>query len=111
MDLPSINDVVVNLTETDERLSTSGQLDAEDRYVALNDVAGDKGYGKFTVGSDGAWSYRADTAHNEFAAGSTYSDKVTFTRTDCTQNYILVNIKGTNDGAVISTPPVTLLED
>ncbi|MFZ2852851.1 MAG: DUF4347 domain-containing protein, partial [Rhodocyclaceae bacterium] len=62
----------VPLTETDAVLTTGGTLtitDAdpgEDVFVAQTGVAGSGGYGTFTLGTDGTWSYTANTAHNEF---------------------------------------------
>ncbi|MDP1611757.1 MAG: VCBS domain-containing protein, partial [Sulfuritalea sp.] len=47
------------------------------------------------------WTYTANTAHNEFVAGTTYTDTVTVTSADGTTSTITVNILGTNDAAVI----------
>ncbi|RDJ14911.1 VCBS domain-containing protein, partial [Rhizobium grahamii] len=96
----------VNLTETDAPLSTSGQLtitdvDSAATFVAQTDVAGSNGYGKFTITAGGAWTYVANTAHNEFVAGQHYSDSVTVTSADGTTTTVTVDILGTNDAAVI----------
>ncbi|WP_189635561.1 VCBS domain-containing protein [Rhizobium grahamii] len=96
----------VNLTETNAPLSTSGQLtitdvDSAATFVAQTDVAGTNGYGKFTITANGAWTYVANSAHNEFVAGQHYSDSVTVTSEDGTTTTVTVDILGTNDAAVI----------
>ncbi|MBW9115885.1 VCBS domain-containing protein [Rhizobium cauense] len=104
----SINDpavltpVNVNLTETDAALSTSGQLSISDidspaTFVAQTGVAGSNGYGKFTITAVGAWTYVANTAHNEFVDGQHYTDSVTVTSADGTTTTVTVDILGTND--------------
>ncbi|HVZ45070.1 MAG TPA: VCBS domain-containing protein [Ramlibacter sp.] len=114
-DAAVITPAVANLTETNAVLGTSGTLaitdvDSATTFTALNNVAGSNGYGTFTVGTDGAWSYTANTAHNEFVAGTTYTDAVTVTSADGTTSTITVNILGTNDAAVI-TPAVANLTE
>ncbi|KJZ46021.1 VCBS domain-containing protein, partial [Pseudomonas fluorescens] len=51
-------------------------------FVAQTNTAGS--YGQFSLGTDGAWSYVADSAHNEFAAGSSYTDTFTVLSADGT---------------------------
>ena len=68
---------------------------------AQTDTAGSNGYGTFTIDTDGAWTYTADTAHNEFVAGTTYTDTFTVTSADGTTSTVTVNILGTNDAAVL----------
>src|SRR2546428_7102410 len=46
--------------------------DSPATFVAQAATAGT--YGTFAIDSAGAWTYTASSAHNEFAAGSTYSD-------------------------------------
>ncbi|UUZ51969.1 VCBS domain-containing protein [Massilia sp. B-10] len=60
--------------------------------------------------ANGQWQYTANTAHNEFVGGTTYSDVFTVTSADGTTSTITVNILGTNDAAVISTATVNLTE-
>ncbi|MCL9689311.1 VCBS domain-containing protein, partial [Legionella sp. EUR-108] len=114
-DAAVITPAVANLTETNAILTTSGTLaisdvDSPATFVAQTNVAGSNGYGHFTVGADGVWSYTTDTAHNEFAAGTTYTDTLTVTSADGTTSTITVNILGTNDAAVITPASVTLTE-
>ncbi|MCL9685894.1 VCBS domain-containing protein, partial [Legionella maioricensis] len=114
-DAAVITPAVANLTETNAVLTTGGTLaisdvDSPAIFIAQNNVAGSNGYGHFTVGADGVWSYTTDTAHNEFVAGSTYTDTLTVTSADGTTSTITVNILGTNDAAVITPASVTLTE-
>ena len=97
---------VANLTETNAVLTTSGTMaitdfDSATTFVAQTNVAGSNGYGKFSIDANGAWTYTTNTAHDEFAAGTTYQDKLTVTSADGTTSTITVNILGTNDAAVI----------
>jgi len=114
-DAAVITPAVVNLTETNAVLSTGGTLaisdvDGSPTFVAQSNVAGSSGYGAFTVNTNGTWTYTANTAHNEFAAGTTYTDKLTVTSADGTTSTITVNILGTNDAAVITPAVVNLTE-
>ncbi|RYY04220.1 MAG: retention module-containing protein [Gammaproteobacteria bacterium] len=106
-DAAVITPAVANLTETNAILSTGGTLaisdvDSSATFVAQTNVAGNNGYGHFTLGTDGVWTYTTDPAHNEFAAGTTYTDSLTVTSADGTTSTITINIAGTNDAAVIS---------
>src|SRR5205085_12306586 len=58
-------------------ISTSGTLtisdvDSPETFVAQSGVAGS--YGHFSINAAGAWTYTADSAHNEFQDGVTYTD-------------------------------------
>ncbi|SDM85099.1 VCBS domain-containing protein [Afipia sp. GAS231] len=106
----------VNLTETNAVLSTGGTLTAADvdssnAFVAQNNVAGSNGYGHFTIGTNGVWTYATTSAHDEFVGGTTYTDTLTVTTADGTPQVLTVNITGTNDAAVITgTSTVNLTE-
>src|SRR5436189_194524 len=54
-------------------------------------------YGTFAIDSAGAWTYTASSAHNEFAAGSTYSDTFAVQSADGTLTSVTIHIAGTND--------------
>src|SRR5207245_1736874 len=60
--------------------------------------------------SAGAWTYTASSAHNEFAAGSTYSDTFSVASADGTLTSVTIHIAGTNDAAVLSADTKTLTE-
>src|SRR5439155_1015977 len=59
-------------------------------------------YGTFAIDSAGAWTYTASSAHNEFAAGSTYSDTFSVASADGTLTAVTINILGTNDATSLS---------
>ncbi|HEX5841060.1 MAG TPA: VCBS domain-containing protein, partial [Pseudomonas sp.] len=98
---------IANLDETNDAadISTSGQLTISDvdspaTFQAQTDTAGS--YGKFSIDSLGAWSYVADSAHNEFVDGQTYTDTFSVLSADGTETSVTINIEGTNDAAIIS---------
>ncbi|TMH33424.1 MAG: tandem-95 repeat protein, partial [Betaproteobacteria bacterium] len=96
---------VVNLTETNAVLTTGGTLtisdiDSSPTFVAQAATVGS--YGTFAIDANGAWTYTASSAHNEFAAGTTYTDTFSVASADGTLTSVTVNILGTNDAAVIS---------
>ncbi|QHF27626.1 VCBS domain-containing protein [Pseudomonas sp. R32] len=104
---------IANLTETDAPLTTAGTLSISDvdsaaTFVAQTNTAGS--YGQFSLGTDGAWSYVADSAHNEFIAGTTYTDTFTVSSADGTATAVTVTITGSNDAAVLSSASITLTE-
>ncbi|MGF6332038.1 VCBS repeat-containing protein [Pseudomonas sp. BS3782 TE3695] len=104
---------IANLTETNAPLTTNGTLTISDidsaaTFVAQPNTAGS--YGQFSIGTNGAWSYVANSAHNEFVAGTTYTDTFSVSSADGTLTSVTVHILGTNDAAVLSSASVTLTE-
>ncbi|OBQ78749.1 hypothetical protein A9K71_29645 [Mesorhizobium sp. WSM3873] len=106
---------VRNLTETDAAadISSSGQLTISDvdspaTFVAQAGTVGT--YGTFAIDAAGAWTYTASSAHNEFAAGTTYTDTFDVVSADGTHTSVTINIDGTNDAAVLSAASVNLTE-
>ncbi|MCO8314504.1 VCBS domain-containing protein, partial [Pseudomonas mandelii] len=104
---------IVNLNETNAPLTTSGTLSISDidsaaTFVAQSNTAGS--YGQFSIGTNGAWNYVANSAHNAFVAGTTYTDTFTVSSADGTLTSVTVHITGTNDAAVLSSASVTLTE-
>ena len=98
---------MVSLIETNSVLTASGALSVTDvdgpaLFVAQANVAGNHGYGKFSIGTDGVWSYTADTAHKEFTGGANYTDSITVAAADGTRQVIAVTITGINDAALIT---------
>ena len=78
-----------NLTEANDAaaISTSGSLtitdvDSSATFVAQAATAGT--YGSFSIDSAGAWTYAASSAHDEFVAGTTYTDTFTVASADGT---------------------------
>ncbi|WP_207267382.1 VCBS domain-containing protein [Pseudomonas sp. FW300-N1B4] len=104
---------IANLTETNAPLTTNGTLTISDvdsaaTFVAQPNTAGS--YGQFSIGTNGAWSYVANSAHNEFVADTTYTDTFVVSSADGTLTSVTVHILGTNDAAVLSSASVTLTE-
>jgi VCBS repeat-containing protein len=97
------------LTETNAAQSTGGDLNASDvdsiaTFTEQSGVAGNNGFGHFSIGADGTWTYTMDSAHDEFVGGQTYTDSFTAATVDGTQQMITVTMTGTSDQA--STPAV-----
>ena len=112
-DAAVLSSAVVELQETDAPLTTGGQLtntdvDNDDTFVAQSDVQGN--HGKFTVGTDGTWSYTADSAFDELNVNDSVSDTFSVAAADGTLTSVQVTIKGTNDAAVLSSDVVELSE-
>jgi VCBS repeat-containing protein len=112
-DAAVLSSATVNLTETNAVLSTGGTLTVSDvdspaTFVAQAATVG--AYGTFAINAAGAWTYTASSAHNEFAAGTTYTDTFTVASADGTTSSVTVNIGGTNDAAVLSSATVNLAE-
>src|SRR5213080_4984445 len=104
-----------NLTETNSAtdISTSGTLTVSDvdspaTFVAQAGTAGS--YGTFAIDSAGAWTYTASSAHNEFVAGTTYTDTFDVVSADGTHTSVTINILGTNDAAILSADTRNLTE-
>src|SRR5947207_2291975 len=112
-DAAVLGSATVNLTETDAALTTDGtfsisDVDSPAIYQAQNNTAGT--YGAFSIDANGAWNYVADSAHNEFIAGQTYTDTFNVLSADGTSTSVIVNILGTNDAAVLGSATVNLTE-
>src|SRR6185503_6062554 len=106
---------VSNLSETNTAaaISTAGTLTISDvdspaSFVAQAGTAGS--YGTFAIDAAGAWTYTASSAHNEFAAGQTYTETFQVASADGTATSVTVNIVGTNDAAVLSSDTKSLTE-
>ncbi|MGR6737444.1 VCBS domain-containing protein [Pseudomonas chlororaphis] len=112
-DAAVLSSASVTLSETNAPLTTGGSLtvsdiDSPESFQAQIDTAGN--YGKFSIGTGGAWTYIADSAHNEFAAGTTYTDTFVVSSADGTLTSVTVHILGTNDAAVLSAGIANLTE-
>ena len=88
---------VRDLTETNTAaaISTGGTLtnddvDSAETFVAQTGTAG--AFGTFSIDTAGAWTYTADTAHDEFVAGTTYTDTFSVAAADGTLTSVTVNI-------------------
>src|SRR4029077_17542043 len=95
------------LTETNAAQSTGGTLvatdpDTSNAFVAQSDVAGNHGYGQFSIDDSGHWTYKMDTAHDEFVGGQDYTDSITVQTAAGTSQVIPVTTHGTDDATVIT---------
>ena len=114
-DAAALSADVRNLTETNAAadISSSGTLTISDAdspatFVAQAGTVGS--YGTFAITSAGAWTYTASSAHNEFAAGTTYTDTFPVASADGTLTSVTINILGSNDAAVLSADVRDLTE-
>src|SRR5207244_9692338 len=67
-------------------------------------------YGTFAIDAAGAWTYTASSAHNEFAAGTTYTDTFADPSAAGLLTRDTINIFATNDAAVLSADTANLTE-
>src|SRR5205823_1009523 len=87
---------------------TISDVDSPATFVAQAATVGS--YGTFAIDAAGAWSYTASSAHNEFVAGTTYSDTFSVASADGTLTSVTIHILGTNDAAVLSADTRNLTE-
>nr|WP_262983450.1 VCBS domain-containing protein [Pseudomonas donghuensis] len=113
-DAAVLSSASVTLTETDAPLTTAGTLSISDvdsatTFVAQSNTAGS--YGQFSISTGGAWSYVADSAHNEFIAGTTYTDTFAVSSADGTPTPPAAMASSPSaravPGAMSPTPPTT----
>ncbi|PUE44386.1 hypothetical protein B9Z47_18220 [Limnohabitans sp. 2KL-1] len=101
-----LGDISKTIDETNAAETVNGTLvvsdvDSATTVVAQTAVNGSAGYGKFTISTTGVWSYVMNSAQDQFVSGQIYSDTLTVTTADGTQQVITVNIKGTNDAPTV----------
>src|SRR5437773_592465 len=87
---------------------TISDLDSPQSFLAQPATIGT--YGTFAIDAAGAWTYTASAAHNEFAAGATYSDTFAVQSADGTLTAVTIHIAGTNDAAILSADVASLTE-
>src|SRR4051794_39422467 len=83
-------------------------VDSPATFVAQPGTAGL--YGTFAIGTNGAWTYTASSAHDYFVAGTTYTDSFDVMSADGTHTSVTIKILGTNDAAVLSSDTKNLTE-
>ncbi|MDH1053128.1 MULTISPECIES: VCBS domain-containing protein, partial [unclassified Pseudomonas] len=91
--------------ETDAPLTLGGKLEVSDvdgpaSFQAQSNVAGL--HGTFSLGTDGTWSYIANSAYNELNVDDKLTDTFTVKAADGTSSTVTVTINGTNDAPVAS---------
>src|SRR5205823_1177775 len=87
---------------------TISDVDSPATFVAQAATVGS--YGTFAIDAAGAWSYTASSAHNEFVAGTTYTDTFSVASADGTLTSVTIHILGTNGAAVIAADTRNLTE-
>ena len=85
-------------------------VDSAATFLAQTDVAGNHGYGKFSIDTAGHWTYKMDSAHDGYVGGQDYTDSITVKTADGTSQVITVTMHGTNDAAVLSSATANLTE-
>jgi VCBS repeat-containing protein len=80
-------------------------VDSSAAFVAQTSVAGTNGYGRFSIGTNGAWSYTLNNDHPAVQALNTnnppLADTLVVTTADGTQHTLSVAIQGANDAPVV----------
>src|SRR5207248_2057839 len=104
-----------NLTETNlaaevPNCVAQGISDAHSAAPFVAQAATADSDGSSAICTAGVWTYTASSAHNEFAAGTTYTDTFDVQSADGTHTSVTINIAGTNDAAVLSADTRNLTE-
>jgi len=112
-DTATVSSASQTLTETDAALSTSGTLtstdvDNTDNLFTASSTTGT--YGDFSIGTDGAWTFTANSAFDSLNVGDNVNETFNVTSVDGTSSTVTVQIDGTNDAATISSASQTLTE-
>jgi VCBS repeat-containing protein len=76
------------ITETNAAQSVTGTLtitdvDSAATFQAVTGVVGTSGFGSFSLTAAGVWTYTMNGAHNEFVAGTAYTDSFTINYPVC----------------------------
>ncbi len=110
-----VNDAAViggDLTKTgsEEATTISGALTVEDvdadesSFQEQSGVSKPDGYGSFSLGADGNWTYTLGAKAQTLAAGTSVTETFTVQSVDGTEAEVAVTINGENDAATISGP-------
>jgi len=89
--------------ETNAPMTIAGKLDVTDvdgpaSFQAQTDTAGT--FGKFSVATDGTWTYVANSAFNELKDGEHQTESFNVLAADGTSTTVTVTLIGTNDAPV-----------
>jgi len=79
---------------------TSADVDNGDGFQAISDGTSNFGYGTYSIGADGAWTYTLDNANaavDALGEGETLTDTFTVRSEDGTEQDVTVVINGMND--------------
>ncbi|EKP0307477.1 VCBS domain-containing protein, partial [Aeromonas veronii] len=104
-------DVTEDNTGSGNTLTAGGQLSVTDpdagqkHFIAMQNIAGDHGFGSFSIDAQGHWTYSADNTQAKVQAlkdGETATDSISFMSADGTRQTVTVTLHGTQDRAVIA---------
>ena len=96
-------DYVIDAGLTDAVEQVSGELRVTDRdarqssFVAQTSVQGT--HGKFSISTDGDWTYISNSSHHNLAVGSSVSDSFTVASKDGTKRNVSFSIHGSKNPA------------
>ncbi|NHQ60632.1 hypothetical protein G9409_08530 [Chlorobium sp. BLA1] len=98
-------DLSSTVFETNAAVSITGRLRAMDVdnpsiFVAQNGVMGLTG--AFSIGMDGVWHYRANSAFDSLNVGETVTESFSVSTVDGTSEFVKVTIEGTDDASVVT---------
>ena len=105
-DAATLGTGVANLVEGDTAaaISNSGTLaisDVDDPATFVQQAATAGQYGTFGIGANGAWTYAASSAHDEFIGGTTYTDTFAVASADGTATQVTINMLGANENSAV----------
>ncbi|NQY58352.1 MAG: tandem-95 repeat protein, partial [Ilumatobacteraceae bacterium] len=94
------------VSETDAPITTGGTLtstdvDNTDNTFTANTTTGT--HGVFAIGTDGVWTFTANSAFNELNVGQNVTETFNVTSADGTPSTVTVLINGSNDTATVSS--------
>lgn len=107
-DAAVLGSATVSLAEGDTAaaISASGTLTISDvdsaaTFVEQNGTQGS--FGTFSLAADGNWTYVASSAHDEFEAGTVYTDRFAVASADGTPASVTIRITGTAEPVLLNT--------
>src|SRR5207245_5704410 len=86
--------------------SSDTDVDSPATFVAQAATVGT--YGTFAIDAAGAWTYTASSAHNEFAAGTTYTDTFAVASADGTLTAVTIDLHSTHVDSSHASNPANL---
>lgn len=99
--------------EQDQPITTGGALvtDQPDVFFIEQAVVGNNGLGTFSINTDGAWTFVANSPFNELSDGEQIQDSITVQTSDGVSQLVTVTIVGTDDAAVATSGSGSVTED
>ncbi|WP_299660704.1 BspA family leucine-rich repeat surface protein [uncultured Psychromonas sp.] len=112
-DAATVSSESQSLSETNEAITTSGQLtasdvDNEDNAFKTSTLVGT--YGTFNINESGAWTFTANDAFDALNENENISETFNVASIDGTVSTVTIKINGTNDAATVSSESQSLSE-